>query len=357
MFTGGTDVGAEHSLRQFWLSISLTVAHARARNRRNDCQILFAGKIADVESVTAFAPATVSNVGCGFDVLGFALQSPGDEVTARFAGDGTVRIDDVLGDNGRLPRDAAKNTAGIAARAMLDAVGERRGVALTIRKGLPLSSGLGGSAASAVAAVVAVDALIGSRLEIDRLLACAFEGERSGAGSAHADNIAPSLYGGFVLVRVPNPPDIDRLPIPIGLTAVGVHPDLQLETAMARALLGDRVPLSDAVRQWANLGAFVDALHRSDFDLLSRSLEDTIAEPRRASLVPGLAAIKKAAADAGALGCSLSGSGPSLFALCRDAASASRVADAMTSAVRAHIGGEPRTYVSPISPLGAHVIS
>src|SRR5438067_1267938 len=242
-----------------------------------------------MDGVTAFAPATVSNVACGFDVLGFALESPGDEVTARLITDHTVRIDEISGDNGRLPRDASKNTAGVAARALLDAIGERRGVALTIRKGLPLSSGLGGSAASAVAAVVAVDALLGARTAIDRLLACAFEGERTGAGSAHADNIAPSLYGGFVLVRVPNPPDIVRLPIPNGLTAVVVHPDLEIETARARALLGDTVPLGDAVRQWANLGAFVDALHRSDFDLMARSLEDTIAEPRRASLIPGLA--------------------------------------------------------------------
>jgi len=310
-----------------------------------------------VDSATAFAPATVSNVACGFDVLGFALEEPGDAVTARFSGDPSVRIDDIAGDNGRLPRDASRNTAGIAARALLDALGERRGVALTIRKGLPLSSGLGGSAASAVAAVVAVDALLGAKSPIDRLLACAFEGERAGAGSAHADNIAPALHGGFVLVRVPNPPDIVRLPVPRGLTAVVVHPNLEIETAKARALLGDRVPLTDAVRQWANLGAFVDAMHRGDFDLLSRSLEDTIAEPRRATLIPGLAAIKTAAADAGALGCSLSGSGPSLFALCRDVASARRVAQAMTKEVRAQIGGQARTYVSSISPRGAHLIA
>jgi homoserine kinase len=310
-----------------------------------------------MESATAFAPATVSNVACGFDVLGFALESPGDTVTARLTADGAVRIDDILDDQGRLPRDAKKNTAGVAARAVLDAAGDRRGVALIIRKGLPLSSGLGGSAASAVAAVVAVDAALGSRLPIDRLLACAFEGERLGAGSAHADNIAPSIYGGFVLVRTPDPPDIVRLPVPDGLTAVVVHPDLEIETAKARALLGDRVLLGDAVRQWANLGAFVHALHRGDFDLLSRSLEDTIAEPRRAALVPGLAEIKRAASGAGALGCSLSGSGPSLFALCRDAATASRVADAMTSAVRAHIAGEPRTYVSTIAQAGARVVA
>lgn len=315
-----------------------------------------------MESVTAFAPATVSNVACGFDVLGFALDSPGDEVTARLAPSG-VRIDDIIGDGGRLPRDAARNTAGVAAQALLARLGERRGVALTIRKGLPLSSGLGGSAASASAAVVAVDALVNherhdrARTPMETLLSCAFEGERLGAGSAHADNIAPALYGGFVLVRCPNPPDIVRLPVPRALTAVVVHPDLEIETARARALLGETVPLGDAVRQWANLGALVDALHRGDLALLARSLEDTIAEPRRATLVPGLAIIKQAAADAGALGCSLSGSGPSLFALCRDAASAERVAAAMTAAVKEQIGGEPQTYISPIAAQGARVVA
>jgi homoserine kinase len=312
--------------------------------------------LTSMESVTAFAPATVSNVACGFDVLGFALETPGDEVTARRAAGG-VRIADITGDAGRLPREASKNTAGVAAQALLRAAGENGGVELTITKGLPLSSGLGGSAASAVAAVVAVDALIGARLPIDTLLACAFEGERLGAGSAHADNIAPCLYGGFVLVRRASPPDIVRLPVPHGLTAVVVHPDLEIETARARALLGDSVPLADAIRQWANLGAFVDALHRGDFALLSRSLEDAIAEPRRAPLVPGLAAIKQAATDAGALGCSLSGSGPSLFALCRGLETAERVAASMAHAVKQHIGGAPQTYISTIAPHGAQVIA
>jgi len=312
-----------------------------------------------MDAVTAFAPATVSNVACGFDVLGFALDSPGDEVTARFTGSsgrGGVVIDEICGDEGRLPRDAAKNTAGVAAQALLDSIGDRRSVALSIRKGLPLASGLGGSAASAVAAAVAVDALVGAQSSLDHLLACALKGEQLGAGSAHADNIAPSLFGGFVLVRNPNPPDVIRLPVPNGLTAVVVHPDLEIETAKARALLGDTVPIGDAVRQSANLGAFVDGLHRGDFALIARSLEDAIAEPRRAPLVPGLASIKKAAADAGALGCSLSGSGPSLFALCQDAAIARRVAAAMTEAVKRAIGGEPQTYVSAVGQRGARIV-
>jgi homoserine kinase len=310
-----------------------------------------------MEPVTAFAPATVSNVACGFDVLGFAMYEPGDEVTAAFAPGAGVRIADIVGDGGRLPREAAKNTASVAAQALLTLLGDTRGVTLTVRKGLPLSSGLGGSAASAVAAVVAVDGLLGARTPLETLMACAFEGERIGAGSAHADNIAPAVYGGFVLVRTVNPPDVVRLPVPAGLTAVVVHPDLEIETARARALLGTHVPLADAVRQWANLGALVDALHRADFDLLSRALEDTIAEPRRAPLVPGFAAIKQAAVAAGALGCSLSGSGPSLFALCRDSKTAPAVAAAMTAAVVQHIGGVPQTYVSPIAPHGARVVS
>lgn len=314
--------------------------------------------------ITAFAPATVSNVACGFDVLGFPIEAPGDEVDARFSGgpppgDGgaMVVIDDILGDFGRLPREAARNTAGVAAQALLTRLGERRGIALTIRKGMPLASGLGGSAASAVGAVVAVDALLEAHAPIETLLACALEGEGLGAGGAHPDNVAPCLYGGFVLVRHPSPPDVIRLPVPDSLTAVVVHPDLEIETARARAMLGTEVSLRAAIQQWANLGAFVHALHRADFALIARSLEDTIAEPRRATLVPGFAAIKSAAIDAGALGCSLSGSGPSLFALCRGMEVAARVAGAMTAAVRAHIGGEPQTWVSSITPHGARVVS
>ncbi len=307
-------------------------------------------------SVTAFAPATVSNVACGFDVLGFALDEPGDEVTATF-GPAGVTIAAIEGDGGRLPREASKNTAGVAALALLTRLGDPRGVSLTIRKGLPLSSGLGGSAASASAAVVAVSALLGAEVSKETLVQCALEGERLGAGSSHADNIAPCICGGFVLVRSTNPTDIVTLPVPAGLTAVVIHPDLEIETAKARALLGNTVLLHDAVKQWANLGAFVHALHTNDFDLLSRSLEDTIAEPRRAPLVPGLALIKRAAADAGALGSSLSGSGPSLFALCRGDETAARVAAAMTTAVKTHIGGEPQVYISRISGQGARVLS
>jgi len=305
--------------------------------------------------VKAFAPATVSNVACGFDVLGFPMAEPGDTVSARFIASG-VEIDDILGDGGRIPRQPEKNTASVAAKAMLEMLGEKRGVALTITKGLPLSSGLGGSAASAAAAVVAVNALVGGNATTDQLVAAALIGEGLGAGGAHPDNIAPAICGGFVLVRHPNPPDIVRLPVPDGLTCVVIHPDLEIETAKARALLGTTVGLKDAIKQWANLGAMVHALHTADFDLLARSLEDSVAEPKRSPLIPGLANIKKAAMDAGALGSSISGSGPSIFALCRGRATGDRVAAAMTAAVAKEIGGESQVYVSAISSRGAHVL-
>ncbi|HEY2906917.1 MAG TPA: homoserine kinase [Vicinamibacterales bacterium] len=309
-----------------------------------------------MHSVTAFAPATVSNVACGFDVLGFAIDGPGDEVTAQFGGHG-VTIDGIAADGGRLPRDPTRNTAGIATRALLAAIGEQRGVALMLRKGLPLASGLGGSAASAAAAVVAADALLDARTPVDLLITCALEGERVGSGSAHPDNVVPAICGGLILVRDSHPLDFVRLPVPEGLTAVVVHPALEIETAAARALLGDTIPLATGVRQWANLGALVDALHRSDFDLMSRALVDAVAEPRRAGLVPGLDAIKRAAVDAGALGAGLSGSGPSLFALCRSRQIGDRVAAAMTAAVGAHIPGSPQTYVSAVGAAGARVVA
>jgi homoserine kinase len=308
-----------------------------------------------MSSATAFAPATISNVACGFDVLGFALHQPGDEVTARLTSAG-VSIDEIVGDNGRLPRSAEKNTAGVAVMSLLKTLGETRGVALTIRKGLPLSSGLGGSAASAAAAVVAANAVLGANASRDQLLRAALDGERIGAGSSHADNIAPCICGGFVLVRTANPPDIVPLPVPPGLIAVVIHPDLEIETATARALLGTNVPLADAVQQWANLGAFVHSLHTNDFALMSRALVDTIAEPRRASLVPGLDTFKQAALDAGALGCSLSGSGPSLFALCVGDATAARVAAALDKAVRKQLGGDPQIYVAQVAERGARVV-
>jgi len=306
--------------------------------------------------IAVYAPGSVSNVACGFDIMGFALDEPGDVVVASPQDAGGVSIAAIHGDDGRLTTDPRRNTASAAVLALLQRLETTRGVSLTIHKGLPLASGIGSSGASAVAAVVAVNELLGRPAPMSMLLECAMAGEQAGCGAVHPDNVTPSLYGGFILARSAQPPDIVRLPVPEGLACAVLHPRMEIETGAARRLIGDQVALKDATRQWANVGGLVAALYTSDLALLSRSLVDHIAEPKRASLVPGLAEIKTAAMSAGALGCSLSGSGPSLFALCRDASAAARVASAMTAAVQHHIGGTPQTYVSPIAARGARVI-
>lgn len=311
-----------------------------------------ASPLEHLESVAAFAPATVSNVACGFDVLGFAVDGPGDEVMASRREEPGVVISALDGDGGRLPRDAGRNTAGVATQALLALVGRpAEGIDLRIHKRMPLASGLGSSAASAVAAVHAVDRLLGLGLPRVELLRCALEGERMACGSAHADNAAPCLYGGFVLVRSLAPLDVVELPVPPGLSCALVRPHVEVETRMARCVLGDTVPLKAMVRQCGDLGALVAGLFRSDLELIGRALVDHVAEPLRAGLVPGFRAVQAAARDAGALGCSLSGSGPSIFALCASPADAERVADAMAEALRALAIPADR-LVSPVGTPG-----
>jgi homoserine kinase len=307
--------------------------------------------------IAAFAPATVSNVGCGFDVLGFALDQPGDIVLAAPRDPAGVEIAAIEGDDGRLPRDPARNTAGAAAQALLARLGSIQGVSLTIRKGMPLASGIGSSGASAVAAVVAVNELFGRPAPIDVLLTCAMEGEIAGCGAAHPDNVGPSLLGGFLLARSADPPDLVRLPVPDGLSCALLHPHFELRTADARALLGDTVPLRAAVRQWGNVGGLVAGLFLNDLALIARSIEDHVAEPKRAPLVPGLLEVKHAAAAAGALGCSLSGAGPSIFALCASLQDAQRAGESMRGAYRAATGGDADLWVSPVGARGAHVVT
>ena len=308
-------------------------------------------------SVAAYAPATVSNVACGFDVLGFALDEPGDIVMAAPVDTPGVSIVEIIGDEGRLPRDAARNTAGAAVEALLRHLQTTRGIALTIHKGLPLESGIGSSGASAVAAVVATNELLGRPASTDVLLASAMAGERVGCGAVHPDNVAPALLGGFVLARQVVPPDMVRLPVPEGLACALLHPRFSIHTGTARALLGDTLPLATAIRQWANLGALVAALHTGDLALLSRALEDVVAEPKRAGLVPGFYAVKQAALDAGALGCSLSGSGPSMFALAPSMAAAAAAGEAMQRTFAAHSNAGSDLFVSPVGRAGARVIA
>lgn len=307
--------------------------------------------------IAAFAPATVSNVACGFDVLGFALDTPGDVVIAEASTDPGVEIAEVEGDGGRLSREPERNTAGAAALALLRRLGAARGIRLRVHKGVPLASGVGSSGASAVAAVVAVNELLGRPAPVGVLLECAMHGEIAGCGAAHPDNVAPSLYGGFVLARTSSPPDVIRLPVPEGLSCAVLHPHLEVPTGTARALLGDTVPLRAAVQQWGNVGALVAGLFLNDLALVARTLEDHVAEPKRAHLVPGFDKVKSAARAAGAMGSSLSGAGPSIFALCASADSAALVGDAMLAEFQQATGLEADLWVSAVGTRGARIVA
>jgi homoserine kinase len=306
--------------------------------------------------IAAFAPATVSNVGCGFDVLGFALDAPGDVVIVEAGPTPGVEIVAIDGEEGRLSRDPRRNTAGAAAIALLERLGAARGIRLTLHKGVPLASGVGSSGASAVAAVVAVNELLGRPAPIDVLLECAMQGEVAGCGAAHPDNVAPALHGGFVLVRASHPPDVVTLPVPEGLTCAVLHPHLEVQTGSARALIGPEVPLEAAVRQAANVGALVVGLFNNDLRLLARAMEDHIAEPRRAHLVPALDAVKSAARRDGALGCGLSGSGPSVFALCQSLALAEVAGEAMRATFQEATGIHADVWVSKVGTRGARIV-
>jgi len=305
-------------------------------------------------SARAFAPGSIGNIGPGLDILGCAITGPGDAVVATHADEPGVRVDDA--GHPDLSRDPTLHASAIAAREVLvRARSERCGVALTIEKGLPLSGGQGGSSASAVAGAVAVNALLGQPLGEDELLACALVAEERVAGR-HLDNLAPALLGGIVLIRCLDPIDIVRLPVPNGLRVVLVHPAQQLRTAEARAVLPRSLDRALAFAQAANVAAMVVALHTGDFELLRRALDDRIAEPARAALLPGFVDAKRAALDAGASGCSISGAGPTAFALAHDDATASRVAEAMRDAYAAR-GLHATARIERIDERGARIES
>ena len=308
------------------------------------------------EIVTAFAPASIGNLGVGFDVLGLALEGVGDRVIAeRVDGDGVV-IEEVRGLDGKLhpylSTDPQSNTASIAAAALWSKHGSG-GVSLKIHKGVPLQSGMGSSAASAVAAVVAVNALLDSPFPVEALLPYALEGEKFASGGLHADNVAPSLLGGMILCPEALLPDTVRIATPEGVSAVLLHPELQVNTAEARRLLGKGVRMHDWITQQGYLAGFIAACQTSDIDLIGRTLKDIIIEPQRAGNVSCFEAVKRAAEAAGALGVSLSGSGPSIFALCRTG-QAANLATAMEQACRGE-GVDCQTWISPMDAAGAHI--
>ena len=307
--------------------------------------------------VRAFAPGTVANVSCGFDIFGFALDSPGDTVVARRRDEPGVGLAAIHGDGGRIPREPERNTASVAAAYLLKEAGVEAGVELELLKGMPLSSGLGSSAASAVAAVVAVNELLGTDLSPERLLRCAVEGERAATGVPHADNAGPCLVGGFLIVRGPGEStDFRSIPVPEELHCAVLHPHIAVETRGARAVLPEAIPLADAITQWGNVGSLIVGLYESDYDLIARSVRDVVAEPVRSGQVPGFADVTAAAREAGALACGLSGSGPSVFALCRGRATAEAAAAAMQQTFDAQGLADSHAWASPAGAPGARVV-
>ena len=267
-------------------------------------------------AIRLFVPATVANVGSGFDILGFALEQPGDEVEIKLKDSpGITIINNSLFPN--LPTDPEQNTAGISMLAFLQHINSSQGFEINIIKKIKPGSGLGSSAASAVAGVFAANELLGSPLKKEDLLPFAMEGERHVTGVAHADNVGPALLGGFILIRSYTPLDIIKIPCPDELYCSVVHPQIEVRTEDARKILKQMVTLKDAITQWGNVGGLIAGLMRDDYELIGRSLEDVIIEPIRSVLIPGFNLVKKAALDSGGLGCSISGSGPSVFALCK----------------------------------------
>jgi homoserine kinase len=307
-----------------------------------------------VHTVTAFAPATVANVGIGFDILGHTVQAVGDRVRLERIAEPVVRIRAVSGIAGDLPVDPMRNTAGRAVQAMHGALGLGFGFELTIEKGIPLASGMGGSAASAVAAVVAANAMIEEPLPLLRLLKFAMEGEIVASGSAHVDNIAPCLFGGLVLTVGIDHPRVKQIPVPSSVRCVLVHPHMHLGTREARAVLKSDVTRSDFVWQTANLAGFISGCYSNDLDMIRDSFNDVIIEPQRQILIPGFKEVQSGAMSAGALGCSISGAGPSVFAWA-EIECAERVQASMVAAFARH-SLDTDSWISALDNAGARVV-
>jgi homoserine kinase len=306
------------------------------------------------ETATAFAPASVGNVAIGFDILGFSVDALGDRVTVSGSSSPGVTIRAVTGVAGALPLAPEKNTAGRALLAMQAARPGIGGFEMSIEKGIPLGSGLGGSAASAVGAVVAANAIVDAPFTKLELLGFAMLGEAVASGSLHVDNISASLFGGLVLTVGIDHPRVKQIPVPADVRAVIVHPHMFLSTREARAILKRSVELSDFVWQTANLAGFISGCYTNDLDMIRDSFEDVVIEPQRQALIPGFAAVRAAAMAAGALGCSISGAGPTVFAWSR----ATHARDVESAMLAAFAGSkvEADHWIIPITPSGARVL-
>lgn len=304
-----------------------------------------------IARAAAFAPASVGNCAVGFDLIGHALEGPGDRVIATRTAARGVRIDAIRGLPIELPRDVEKNTAARAVASLLNAVNTDYGIALEIEKGIALGSGMGGSAASAVAALVAANALLDAPMPREALYPHALEGEFAASGGRHGDNVAPSLLGGLVLASHDR---LVRLPVPPGVQVLLVHPDLIVETRVARERLRAPYAIGDFVRQSEALALFLSGLYTNDLVLIRAGLKDVLVEPRRADLIPGFAAVKQAMLDHDAFGASISGAGPSVFGWFASRAAAEA---AQQDAVRAFAdaGLSARAYLSPLAAAGARI--
>lgn len=306
-----------------------------------------------MDTITVFCPATIANISCGFDVLGLALDSVGDRMTVRKIPQREIRIAPIIGQD--LPTDPMKNVAGVAGMALLEAASYTGGFHLEIDKRIKAGSGIGSSAASATGAVWAMNKLLGKPFSTHELVGFAMAGEKLASGVAHADNVAPALYGGFTLIRSYSPLDIIRIDAPEELTASIIHPQIEIKTADSRKILKTTFALEDGIKQWGNLGGLIAGLYTRDYDLIGRCLEDHIIEPIRSILIPGFNQVKKEAVKAGALGCGISGSGPSIFALSKGRKTAEAVGRAMGTCYDG-TGIAYDLHVSGINPQGVRAI-
>lgn len=280
-----------------------------------------------MNEIKIFSPATVANVACGYDVLGFCLDTIGDEMVIRKTKEKGITISKIEGFD--LPYNIEENVAGVSALAMYNAINVDFGFDIEIYKNIKPGSGIGSSAASAVGSVFGMNELIGNPFNKTQLTEFAMKGEALASQCEHADNLAPALFGGFTLVKSVKPLEVLQLPTPKDIYATVIHPLIEIKTSESRAILPSKVELENAIHQWANVGSFVHALHTNDYELLSRSLKDVVVEPYRSQLIPSFKEVKQAVLDNGALGCSISGAGPSIFTLNKGLENANRVKQVM----------------------------
>jgi len=306
-----------------------------------------------MKEIRLFCPATIANLSCGFDVLGLCLDTIGDEMVVRKTVEKEIRITKIVGAD--LPLETEKNVAGVAAMTMVSGLDLDFGFEIEIYKNIKAGSGIGSSAASASGIVFGINELLGKPFSMKDLVPFAMEGEKLASGSAHADNVAPALLGGFVLIRSYNPLDIIRIESPDELYATVIHPQIELKTSDARSVLKQNVTLKQAVIQCGNLGGLISGLYTEDYDLIGRSLQDEIVEPLRSMLIPGFDSVKTKALEAGALGGGISGSGPSIFALSKGKHTAEKVATAM-SKVYDEMNLKYEIHVSKINSGGIKII-